>query len=134
MKKQTWEEPQILVQKFIPNEYVAACGDSGRVYNFECNAGNKGKEYNVYLENGTPYATSGPDYGGCQTDYYSYSPCGETHEANSDSGFLKGYMFEQDWWGQNKGKRINVIIWTDNYTDVHCTTELNMNEWTTAKS
>lgn len=134
MKKQTWEEPQILVQKFIPNEYVAACGDRGRVYNFKCNAGNKRNEYNVYLEDGTPYATSGHDYGGCHTDYYGYSPCGETHEANSDSGFLKGYMYEQDRRGRDKGKRINVIIWTDNYTDVHCTTELNMNEWTTAKS
>ena len=25
--KKTWEEPKIMVQKFIPNEYVAACGE-----------------------------------------------------------------------------------------------------------
>lgn len=134
MKKQTWEEPRILVQKFMPNEYVAACGDSGTVYNFECNAGNKRHKYNVYLEDGTPYATSGLDSGGCLTDYYSYSPCGVTHEANSNSGFLNGYMYEQDRWGKDTGRMINVIIWTDNYTDVHCTTKLNMKEWTTAKS
>ena len=132
--KKRWEEPRILVQKFMPNEYVAACGDSGVVYNFECNAGSRWNEYNVYLEDGTPYATSGRDYGGCRTDYDSYHPCGETHEADSDSGFLKGYMYEQNIFGGNKGNRIDVIIWTENYPNVHCTTELDMNEWTTAKS
>lgn len=25
--KKRWEEPKIMVQKFMPNEYVAACGD-----------------------------------------------------------------------------------------------------------
>ena len=29
--KKTWEEPKIMVQKFITNEYVAACGESGVV-------------------------------------------------------------------------------------------------------
>ena len=132
--KKRWEEPRILVQKFMPNEYVAACGDSGVVYNFECNAGNRWNDYNVYLEDGTPYATSGRDYGGCRTDYDSYHPCGETHEADSDSGFLKGYMYKQNFWGDNTGSKIDVIIWTENYTNVHCTTKLNMDEWTTAKS
>ena len=132
--KKTWEEPRILVQQFMPNEYVAACGASGVVYNFECNAGSRWDDYNVYLENDTPYATSGHDYGGCHTDYYSYQPCGEPHKADSDSGFLKGYMYKQDSWGEDTGSKIDVIIWTENYTDVHCTTKLNMDEWTTAKS
>lgn len=132
--KKTWEEPQILVQKFIPNEYVAACGDSGTIYKFKCNAGSRIKDYNVYLQDGTPYATSGPDSGGCKTDYYSYSPCGTTHSADSDSGFLAGYMYEQNWRGQDSGKRINVIIWTDNYTNVHCTTDLDQSSWETEKS
>lgn len=132
--KKRWEEPRIEVQKFMPNEYVAACGDSGVVYNFECNAGNRWDNYNVYLENGTPYATSGRDYGGCHTDYSGYHPCGETHEADSDSGFLKGYMYKQGFWGEDTGSKIDVIIWTKNYTNVHCTTKLNMDDWTTAKS
>ena len=50
--KKRWEEPRILVQKFMPNEYVAACGDSGVVYNFECNAGNRRNSYNVYFDDG----------------------------------------------------------------------------------
>ena len=39
--RKRWEEPMILVQQFVANEYVAACGESGTVYNFECNAGEK---------------------------------------------------------------------------------------------
>ena len=27
-----------------------------------------------------------------------------------------------------------VVIWTNNGTNVHCTTNLNMKEWATAKS
>ena len=40
MRKE-WMEPVIEVQEFVANEYVAACGDSGKVYKFECNAGDK---------------------------------------------------------------------------------------------
>lgn len=28
-----------MVQQFMPNEYVATCGDENRVYNFVCDAG-----------------------------------------------------------------------------------------------
>lgn len=134
MERRIWTHPVTEVQKFEANEYVAACGDSGVIYNFKCNAGDRWKDYNVYLADGTPYATSGRDYGGCRIDYDSYHPCGETHTAESDSGFLKGYMYEQDFWGYNKGKKIDVMIWTQHYTNVHCTTELDMKEWETAKS
>ena len=127
-------KPMMDSEVFVANEYCSACGESGVIYNFECNAGSEWKNYNVYLEDGTPYATSGRDYGGCKTDYESYHPCGETHTASSDSGFLKGYMYAQNWIGQNTGNKINVIIWTDHYTDVHCTTNLDMNKWETARS
>ena len=137
--KKTWMEPQIEVQQFMANEYVAACGDSGVVYKFVCDGGYKSNswsqpDFNVYLADGTPYATSGRDSGGCQTDYSGYTPCGDTHEAESDSVFLDGYMYKQGSWGADTGDKIMVKIWTDNYTDVHCTTKLNMNEWSTAKS
>lgn len=129
-----WERPMAVVDAFVANEFVSACGDSGTVYKFKCNAGIRSKDYNVYLKDGTPYATSGRDYGGCKTDYDSYHPCGTTHSADSDSGFLAGYMYEQDWWGHDSGRRIDVIIWTDNYTNVHCTTDLDQSSWETQKS
>lgn len=131
--KKMWEEPKILVQKFMPNEYVAACGDSGVVYNFECNAGSRRNSYNVYFDDGRPLASSNGN-----EEWYApftgYHPCGAIHEAESDSGFYDGYMYLQNRWGNNSGNPIDVVIWTDNGTDVHCTTKLDMDEWTTAKS
>ena len=37
--KRRYERPSAYIEEFTPNEYVAACGDSGKVYNFKCNAG-----------------------------------------------------------------------------------------------
>lgn len=131
--KKRWEEPRILVQKFMPNEYVAACGDSGVVYNFECNAGSRQENYNVYYDNGNPLASSN-GWEELSAQFTGYHPCGATHKAESDSGFYDGYMYLQNWWGNNTGDRIDVVIWTDRGRDVHCTTNLDMDEWTTAKS
>lgn len=127
--KKTWEEPKIMVQKFIPNEYVAACGESGVVYNFECNAGEKNKKYAVKDSNGKVAKISKRYMDGLVSYYH---PCGETHKADSNSGFLKGYHLDNP--GTSEDENIEVIIWTDHDTNVHCTTQLDMHEWTTAKS
>lgn len=43
--KKTWEEPKIMVQKFIPNEYVAAC------YRIKCTTPNGNESYkNIYAD------------------------------------------------------------------------------------
>ena len=131
--KKRWEEPRILAQKFMPNEYVAACGDSGVVYNFECNAGSRRESYNVYFDDGKPLASSN-DNEEWYAQFTGYHPCGATHEAESDSGFYDGYMYLQNRRGNNTGDRIDVVIWTDRGTNVHCTTNLDMDNWTTAKS
>lgn len=131
--KRTYTRPIAYVEEFTPNEYVAACGDSGVVYNFECNAGSRRNSYNVYYDNGRPLASSNGD-----EEWYApftgYHPCGATHEAESDSGFYDGYMYLQNRWGDNTGNRIDVVIWTDRGRDVHCTTNLDMDKWETAKS
>lgn len=127
--KKTWEEPKIMVQKFVANEYVAACGDSGVVYNFECNAGEPNTRYAVKDANGKVARISGKKMDGV---WRFYHPCGETHEANSNSGFLTGYHLDNPWTPEDE--HIEVIIWTDYDRDVHCTTQLDMNKWTTAKS
>ena len=131
MKK--WSRPVTMVQKFEANEYVAACGDSGVVYNFECNAGSRWESYNVYFDDGRPLASSNGDEER-YAQFTGYHPCGATHEAESNSGFYDGYMYLQNWRGNNSGNPIDVIIWTDNGTDVHCTTNLDMDKWETAKS
>lgn len=131
--RKMWNEPKILVEKFVPNEYVAACGDSGVVYNFKCNAGQRNTSYNVYFDGGKPLASSNGDEE-WYAQFTGYHPCYKTHEAESNSGFYDGYMYKQDYWGNNSGNPIDVVIWTDNGTDVHCTTILDQHKWETAKS
>lgn len=132
-KKRAYVKPSLESEAFVPNTYVAACGDSGTTYLFECNAGSRRNSYNVYFENGTPYASSNGNEE-WYAQFTGYHPCHATHEAESDSGFERGYMYEQNWRGNNTGERINVIIWTDNRTNVHCTTNLDQDSWVIAKS
>ncbi len=127
--KKTFTMPMIVVEQFVPNEYVAACGDSGVIYNFECNAGEKEKHYAVKDENGNVATISRMYLDGRR---YYYHPCGDTHEAPSDSGFLFGYHLDDP--KTKEDEYIKVVIWTENNTDVHCTTKLDINSWTTAKS
>lgn len=127
--KKVWVEPEILVQQFVANQYVAACGESGTVYKFECNAGDKKKKYAIKDENGKVATISGLKMDG---EWRYYHPCGEKHLAESNSGFLTGYHIDDP--STRKDEWIKVIIWTENDTDVHCTTNLNMSSWETAKS
>lgn len=132
-KKRAYVKPSLESEAFVPNTYVAACGDSGTTYLFECNAGSRRNSYNVYFADGTPYASSN-DNEEWYAQFTGYHPCHATHEAESDSGFERGYMYEQNRRGNNTGERINVIIWTDNRTNVHCTTNLDQDSWVIAKS
>lgn len=131
MERKVWRRPLTEVQKFEANEYVAACGDSGTTYYFECNAGDWWKTYAVKDSRGNVATISGMYMDGGKWGHY-YHPCRERHVAESDSGFLKGYHIDDpDTW---RDENISVVIWTDYNTDVHCTTKVNMDEWETAKS
>lgn len=129
--KRAYVRPTMVGERFVANEYVAACGDSGKVYNFVCNAGDKFRKYNVYYEkdNRRKYIASNHLLDGAQVS--SYHPCDATHEANAKDEFIEGYIDDQRTWEDEK---IPVIIWTNNGTDVHCTKNLNISEWQTAKS
>ena len=130
--KEMWAEPRIEVQKFVANEYVAACGDSGTVYYFKCDAGDRRGEYSVYLngEDGIPHTRDDIFLCGGRDAVRgnrTYTRCGETHEAEDNNDFYPGYI-------QRGRTEQNVIVWTANGTNTHCTTNLNMDEWVTAKS
>lgn len=136
MKKE-YTSPLIICEEFQVDEYVAACGDSGTVYKFKCNAGRRDINYAVKDSNGNVATISGMYMnGGGRLSFgrygYYYNPCGETHEAESDSGFLTGYHLDNP--KTPEDENISVIIWTQNNTDVHCTTNLDMSSWETAKS
>lgn len=57
--------------------------------------------------------------------------CNKTHEAESDSGFISGFIDDQS---TRDDEATPVVIWTENGTNVHCTTRLDINTWETAKS
>lgn len=138
--KKTWEEPKILVQKFVANEYVAACGASGTVYKFVCDAGD-GVWGSVYQEtNGQLGLQAGGQDGDTRISTYSdifgrpltgYHACGATHQAEANSGFFEGYYCAKG----DTDHPVSVIIWKGEHSDnVHCTTNLDMDNWETAKS
>ena len=130
-------KPTMESEAFVPNTYVAACGDSGTTYLFTCDAGG-GKSGTVYLEtNGRPGLQRG--WGG---DQYlsSYYACGTKHEADSDDPFLNGYYVTEEyvgWWpfGHTEEQITDVIVWRGPYNNnTHCTTNLDKDSWETAKS
>lgn len=134
--KKAYVRPMMICEQFTPNEYVAACGDSGTIYKFKCDAGEKWYNYHVYLNgpDGIALTSDDIDWSARSGHLRTYNPCGTTHEAASDSGFEKGYMYRVGRWNNNIGSPINVIVWTENGTNTHCTTNLDMNSWETAKS
>lgn len=125
--KRAYVRPTMVGERFVANEYVAACGDTeyGK-YKFTCDAGD-GVSGDVYREfNGKPGFQKG--YGGDKW-LGGYHACGTTHEANTTDDFLAGYYIP------DSGKVENVIIWRGKRgNNIHCTTNLNRDSWETTKS
>ena len=140
MKKE-WSRPQAVVETFAANEYVAACGDSGKTYLFECDAGG-GASGGVWQEtNGTPGLQKGsPLFWKNDTQLSksesSYHACGEKHKASSTDEFImNGYYLKA---GDDPKNAIDVVVWRPKEGwfghNTHCTTNLDINSWETAKS
>lgn len=137
MNRNVWKQPMTVIQKFVANEYVAACHDWNTVYKFTCDAGG-GKSGTVYLEtNGRPGLQTG--WGGDQ--YLSgYHACGIQHEADKDDAFLNGYYVTEEYvgfwpFGHYETTTTDVIVWRGpNNDNTHCTTNLDKDSWETAKS
>ena len=135
MKKRRGE-PRILVQKFMPNEYVAACGDGHVSYNFVCDAPagtlyyyprSDGKIDGVYEGNDRAESMG------------SYTPCSATHAAPTTDDFYDGFVDRNHNGRQDSGE--GVIVWRNyewsifgGYWNGHATANLDMNSWTTDKS
>ena len=124
-----WERPMAVVDAFVANEFVSACGDQNRVYKFKCDAGSKNyigeyRTYDVYVDSNK----------NGQLDYRSdeelgyYSACGKTHDAKTTDDFLNGFCVRRN-------EIIPVVIWRgEDGRNIHCTTKLNMDEWNTERS
>lgn len=126
--KRAYVRPTMVGERFVANEYVAACGDKGKVYKFKCDAGG-GKSGKVYLEtNGKLGFQEGfMGFGGDQ--YLSgYHACGITHDADTSDVFLDGYYVRN-------GSVTPVKVWRGEKGDnTHCTENVHMETWETAKS
>ena len=129
MTKNVWVQPQTAVQQFVANEYVAACGDENKVYKFTCEAGGGG--------NGTVYLDSNHNgewnlLGDEILTLAGYHACGATHEAPTTDDFQEGFFITGVVPPYNVQK---VIVWRgEDGHNVHCTTNLDMDSWETAKS
>lgn len=137
MEKKIWTAPKATVEQFMANEYIAsACGEQNTVYKFECNAGSRWNEYHVYLNglDGVAHTADDIDWSARSGRLATYSPCGATHEASTTEDFPAGYMYQVNGRNQNTGDPIDVIVWTERGNNTHCTTNLDMNSWETAKS
>lgn len=129
MKKE-WIQPKAEIQEFVPNEYVAACGDSGKVYNFTCDAP-AGTLY--YYRNSDGSIDGNYTGSGNARELGSYHPCEITHEASATNPFYDGFV------DRNRNERCDpgeaVIVWRGpNGRNGHATEKLNMSSWETAKS
>lgn len=128
-KKKTYVKPVMESETFVPQTYVAACGDENKVYKFVCDAGG-GVSGNVYVDsnkNGRYDIFDDKELTGWILQ--SYHACGKTHEAPTDDEFLDG--FYRPFMSLDFQK---VKIWTDGGTNIHCTTNVHMETWETAKS
>lgn len=126
-----WERPMAVVDAFVANEFVSACGDENKEYLFTCDAG--GGDYgNVYLEtNGKPGLQKYPSLGyWADKKLGGYHACGATHTAKTTDDFKQGYYIKD-----RTEDIVDVIVWRGPWVDdTHCTTNLNKNTWTTVKS
>ena len=128
-------KPMMESEVFAANEYIAACGDSGVVYNFTCDAGWTEWFIIPYRVGGSVYEETN-NIPGLQTGLNgdrrltsSYHPCDETHEADSGDDFLRGYLYNS-----SHGTK-EVVIWRGPSGDnVHCTENLDQSSWETAQS
>lgn len=129
--KRAYVRPTMVGERFVANEYVAACGDKGTIYKFECNAGDKGLKdfpYAVYVD-----SNNNGKYDKRDRYLNNYHACGKTHEASAKDGFLNGFMIDTRL-GDDSAPQ-SVIIWRGkDGKNVHCTTNLNMDKWETVKS
>lgn len=129
MKKE-WVEPRILIQQFVANEYVAACGDENKVYNFTCDAPG-GTLY--YYPQGDGKIDGVYNGSGRAQRLGSYHPCSATHEAKVTSDFYDGFV-DYDWDGKHDEGEGVIVGRGKHNNNGHATQNLDMSSWTTSKS
>lgn len=129
-----WERPMVVVDTFAANEFVSTCGDQNTVYMFECDAP-RGTVY--YYPNSDGQIDGKHNPSDSREWLGGYYPCHKKHEAPKADVFYDGFIDYNNNLKHDDGE--SVIVWLErgrwgNIKDWHATTQLNMNNWDTAKS
>lgn len=131
MAKKVYSKPMLKSEAFVPQSYVAACGDGGTVYKFTCDAPAGTLYYFPYKPASGPQPSIGYRWRDRLGDYH---PCSKLHEAETKSGFYWGFV-DYDKSRSYSSENELVIVWKGKYgNEGHATKQLNMNDWVTAKS
>ena len=131
--KKIYEKPIMILENFTPSEYCSACGEENKVYKFVCDASTR---WGTGLTGSTVYTNGADETMDTSDDVTlgSYGACTATHDASTKSDFIEGYL-KKNVLGFPVGDPLPVIIWRGEDSDnIHCTTNLDMDSWTTAKS
>lgn len=125
-----WERPMTVVDTFVANEFVSACGDKGAIYKFECDAPGG---WLYYYPESDGQIDGKHDRNEDAKFLGRHHPCHAKHEAPKTDGFYDGFV-DYNWNGkQDPGE--GVIVWRGlHQNNGHATTQLDMNSWETAKS
>lgn len=128
--KRAYVRPTMVGERFVANEYVAACGDSGTVYKFTCDA--PGGELYYYPK--SDGKIDGVYTGDGRARWIgSYHPCTAEHVASATDGFYDGFVDRNRNGIQDEGE--GVIVWRGRSgRNGHATTNLDMSKWETEKS
>lgn len=127
----SYKKPVLNVERFTPDEFISACGDSGVNYFFECNAPG-GRLYYYPLSDGE---IDGKYNGYGESDFigWSYHPCDKKHKASSTDDFYDGFVDYNKNGKQDEGE--GVIVWRGSWgLNGHATKNLDMDKWETDKS
>lgn len=126
MEKRSYVKPVLSGEEFVPQNYIAACGDTGATYKFTCDA-TGGITGTVVLDT---------DGDGVREDsdetITGYGACSKTHEAPTTDQYYDGWYRIITWEGI---KWIPVKIWRgEDGNNCHVTKEVDMTKWEIAKS
>lgn len=134
--KKVYSKPILESETFVPQVHIAACGDGGVSYLFECNAP-AGTLYYYPKSDGNIdgiYTGSGK-----AERMGSYTPCNIKHQTDSTGDFYDGFVDRNRNEKHDRGE--GVIVYRNMEWGIfgprwngHATENLDMDSWQVAKS
>ncbi len=108
--KKRWEDPKILLEQFVPNEYVAAC------YKIKCTTPNNNSSYEKLYND-----ADGDGQFNSEKDKLVYGPssfhgCNNWHKGviRDSAPIANGFVVREDskhWWGGGTVVKAESVFW-----------------------